>query len=132
MNLIESIKDWYLTRKTGKDRRTREWEDWYHQTVNYRASTIRDMFKNFEYVFTVDSQKFFDFNEPFSWIPNAEASEYFWPKREINSTCVWRFERVFWDRWTESWHINELAGEDMVFIATNNSEDATMLTLRFS
>lgn len=130
--LFENLKDWYLTRKTGKDRATREWEAWYEANVVYRASDIPNMFQHFKHVFIVDSQKFFKPAEPFAWIPTETAKEYFWPQRSLETTCVWRFERVMWDQWMEKWVINDMGGADTVFIATNSDEDATMLALLFS
>ncbi len=131
MEIIESLKDWYLTRKTGKNKAEREWEAWYEQNVNYRASRIKDMFRNFEHIIMVNPDKFFKF-DPFAWVPCDNAKQYFWPARPLGENCVWRFERVIncpataWE-----WEINELGGYDKVFVATNNEQDAIMIALKY-
>lgn len=132
MNLKERIVDWYLTKRTGKTKDQREWEAWYEQNVVYSASTIDNMFMHFEYVFSVDPDKFFDHSEPFAWVPCADARQYFWPQRSLGENCVWRFERVRKDRWDNRWHIDGMGGEDRVFVATNSERDAVMISLRWS
>jgi hypothetical protein len=129
--LIEQINDWYLTKKTGKNKSQRDWEAWYESNVNYRATRIKDMFKNFKHVIIVDSNKFFQF-DPFTWVPTEDAKQYFWPARPLGENCVWRFERVMncpataWE-----WEVNELGGADTVFVATNNDRDAMMIALKY-
>lgn len=131
--MIEYIKDQYLTWRTGKSKEQREWEAWYNTNVNFRTTRIKDMFKNFEHVIIVDSQRFMDPREPFAWVPCEDARQYFWPARKLGDNAVWRFERVMncpataWE-----WEINELGGEDKVFVATNNSGDAAMIALKYS
>ena len=133
MKLLEQIKDWYLIRKTGYTKAEREYRAWYEQTVCLRATRIKDMFKNFKHVVVVDPEKFFNLDEPFGWVVCDDATQYFWPAKQLGETAVWRFERVInapstaWE-----WHINEIGGEDKVFVATNNDEDAFMLKLGYS
>lgn len=133
MGTIEYLKDRYLTWRTGKTRSEREWEVWYEANINYRSTRIKEMFAKFEHIIIVDSEKFFDPREPLGWVPYEEAQQYFWPNRELGNNAVWRFERVIncpataWE-----WEINELGGEDRVFVATNNHEDAIMIALRYS
>jgi hypothetical protein len=132
MKIVEQIKDWYLTRKTGYTRDEREYRAWYDQTVNVRAIRIKDMFNNFRYIIIVDPNKFFNLEEPFGWIVREDVNQYFWPQRPLSETAVWRFERVMnapstaWE-----WHVNELGGEDQVFVATNNKQDAIMIALKY-
>ena len=130
--VTDYIKDKYLTWRTGKDRQQREWEAWYEVTVVYRANDITNMFKNFKHIVAVNPDKFFNPYEPFAWVPNKDAKQYFWPERTVETTCVWRFERVMWDQWSKRWSINELGGEDKVFVATNNDRDALMIALKYS
>ncbi len=130
--VTEHVKDWYLTRKTGKNKDQREWEEWYEKNVNYRATRIKDMFQNFEHIIIVNPDKFFQF-DPFAWVPSEDAKKYFWPNRELGENAVWRFERVIncpataWE-----WHVNEIGGEDKIFVATNNERDALMIALKYS
>ena len=130
---LAKIKDWYLTKKTGKDKVQRDWEAWYDANVNYRATRIKDMFKNFKHIIIVNPNKFTDPHEPFAWVPCSSARQYFWPQRPVETTCVWRFERVInYPSTNNEWHVNEFGGEDHIFVATNSDEDATMIALLYS
>lgn len=130
--MLDFFVDKYLSWKTGKDRSTREWEKWYHETVVFRASTIENMFMNFKHVIIVDADRFMDSDSLYTWTPNADARQYFWPARDTTTCAVWRIERVRRDRWDDRWHKDEIAGEDKVFVATNNDEDAMMIGLKFT
>ena len=130
--VIDFIVDKWLTWRTGKDRDQREWEAWYESNVVYRASTIDNMFQHFKHVIAVDSQKFVDHSEPFAYVPNDDAKQYFWPFRELGNNAVWRFERVYWNEWEKRWHINDMGDTDKIFVATNNDMDAMMIALKYS
>ena len=132
MKLVEWATDKYLTWKTGKNKAQREWEAWYEVNVVYRAHTIDNMFMHFKHVIEVSVDKFMDHSEPFGWVPCEDALQYFWPRRELGCNAVWRFERVRRDRWDNCWHIDEMGGEDRVFVGTNSDEDALMLSLKYS
>ena len=129
---LDDIKDRWTTWRTGKTRKQREWEAWYEITVNYRANDITDMFKNFQHVIEVDFWKFTTDGGLGCPVPVQDARQYFWPKRPLGKNCVWRMERVSWNPWDQRWHLNEIAGEDRVFVATNSDEDAIMIKLRWS
>lgn len=130
--LKEYLVDRYLTWRTGDDKATREWKAWYETNVNYRATRINDMFKNFKYVILVDIDKFVDHSEPFTWVPNKDARQYFWPQRELGNNAVWRFERVIrYPSTNNEWEVNSIGGEDHIFVATNNDRDAMMITLKY-
>ena len=131
-NLKERIVDWYLTNRTGKTKAEREWEAWYEQNVNFRATRIKDMFKNFKHVIIVSPDKFFKF-DPFAWVPTDDAKQYFWPARPLGENCVWRFERVINCPATAyEWEVNELGGADTVFVATNSDHDALLISLKYA
>ena len=129
--LKDYIVDKYLTWATGMTKTEREWTDWYNCNVNYRASDITDMFKNFKHIIEVDTYKFTNPHEPFGWVPCADAKQYLWPARELGNNAVWRFERVMWSEWDNRWYVNRLGGEDKIFVATNNDKDAMMITLKY-
>jgi hypothetical protein len=129
--MIEWIKDKWLTWRTGKDKKQREWEAWYEVNVVYRASTIPNMFMHFKHVIIVSPNKFFDLCEPFAYVPNEDARQYFWPARKLGENAVWRFERVMWNQWTKEWDINGLGDRDKVFVATNSDKDAMMIALKY-
>lgn len=128
----EWIVDKWLTWRTGKSKAEREWEAWYEVNVVYRARTIPDMFRHFKHVIPVSHKKFLDYNGPFAWVPVDDAMQYFWPQRALGNNAVWRFERVIWDKYDQGWHINGLGDEDKVFVATNNDQDAIMITLKYT
>lgn len=131
MEIVEHIKDKWVTWRTGKDKAQRDWEAWYEVNVVYRASTIENMFMNFKHIIEVSPDKFFQF-DPFAYVPCEDAKQYLWPQRELGNNAVWRFERVIKDQWDQRWHVNELGGEDRVFVATNNERDAMMIALKYS
>lgn len=128
----EWIVDKWLTWRTGKSKEEREWEAWYEVNVVYRANTIPDMFQHFKHVIEVSHEKFLDYNEPFAWVPVDDAMQYFWPQRALGDNAVWRIERVFWDKWENCWFINGLGCEDKIFVATNNDQDAIIITLKYT
>ena len=130
MKLIDNIKDRCITWRTGKDREQREWEAWYEANVVYRAHDITNMFKNFKHVIEVDWNKFI-VDGGISWVPRPDARQYFWPARPLGENCVWRMERVSWNPWDRRWHLDDLTGEDRVFIATNSDADAVMIALKY-
>ena len=131
--MINWIVDRWLTWRTGKTREEREWTAWYEVNVNYRATKIKDMFRKFKHIIIVDTHKFMDPYEPMAWVPCADAKQYFWPQRPLGENCVWRFERVINCPATAGeWEINELGGEDKIFVATNNDQDAIMITLKWT
>ena len=125
----DKIVDWYLTRKTGYTKEERAFNTWYEQTVNYRAGTIEEMFANFKYVFHVDPDKFLVYHMLTE--PKDDISEYRYPKRELGNNLLWTIQRGEQDRWDGRFHITNFSGEDRVYLATNNHEDAIMLALKY-
>lgn len=132
MTFKEYIIDRWLTWRTGNDKATREWRAWYDENIDYRAGNIPAMFRNFKHVIEVDVEKFTDPCEPFSWVPNKDARQYFWPARPLGENCVWRFERVVWNQWHRCWDINGIGDCDKIFVATNSDKDAIMIALKYS
>lgn len=131
-SLKEYISDKYLTWRTGKDKAQRDWEAWYERNVVYRASTIENMFMHFEHIIEVDWRKFITDGGMGCWVPVEGARQYFHPQRELGNNAVWRIERVRKDQWDNRWHVNELCGEDRIFVATNNEQDALMIALKYA
>ena len=129
----EWIVDKYLTWRTGYNKEQRKYREWYYTHVVVRATEIDNMFGRFKHVLIVDPDKFFDYAEPFGWVPVEQARSYFWPNRPIETTCVWRFERAMRCPSTGNrWAINELGGTDTVFVACNSDEDALMISLLYA
>jgi len=131
MQIIEYIKDKYLTWRTGQDKQTRDWNKWYEETVVFRADTIENMFMNFKYILPV-SINIFDLDEPFGWALGKDIRQYMYPNRALGDCAVHYFARGFRHQWDGRFHLNEISGGDQVFIATNNSKDAMMITLKYS
>lgn len=127
--LIDTLVDKYHTWRTGKSKEQRDWEVWYEVNVNYRASTVDEMFSNFKYVIKLNPDKFFKY-DPFVWVPCDDAMEYFWPNRPLGQNAVWRFEPVKWDEHEQRWLMNVM-GTQEVFVATNNDADILMLSLLY-
>lgn len=132
MKLLDKIKDRWLTWRTGKTREVRERDEWIRTNINHRADTIKGIFVNFKYVIEVDFWKFCTDGGMGCLVPVSDARQYLWPERPLGENCVWTIERVCWDQWVGEWRINEIAGEDRVFIATNNKKDAIMIALRWA
>jgi hypothetical protein len=131
MEIIERLKDWYLTWRTGKDKQLRDWEKWRDETIVFRAGTVENMFMNFKHIIEVDPNKIFDLDEPFGWYPKDEFDQYLYPTRKLGDNVVWDWCRCRKDQWDGRWHIDELGGEDHVFVATNNDRDAIMIALKY-
>jgi predicted fused transcriptional regulator/phosphomethylpyrimidine kinase len=125
----ENLKDRYLTWRTGKTRQVREFEAWAEVTVNLRASTAQAMFSNFEYVFTVDYNKFFfDAGMFLELDPGTEP--YRFPQRELGDNIVHASLRG--EEMPDGlFHITDFGNEDRVYVATNNSKDAVMIALLY-
>ena len=132
MKFLEQIKDWYYFKKTGYTRAEREYRSWYESAINWRATRVRDIFHNFHHIIIVDPEKFFDY-DPLAYSPKKEIHQYFWPQRTLGENAVWRWERVIKCPATAGeWTVNELGGEDILFVATNNERDAIMIALKYS
>ena len=128
----ESLVDWYLTKRTGKNKQQREWEQWLEVTVVRQASTVENYFMNFKYILELDPNKVWDYSEPFGWIPVKEFKEYEFPNRPLGQNTVINWFRGYKDQWDGRFHLNDMMGGDHVFAATNNERDALMISLRFS
>lgn len=124
----EWIKDKWLTWRTGKDKSQRAYEAWYCTTVNVRASTAEDMYKNFKYLIPVDYRKFLVFHMLTE--PRDDLREYYYPQRELGDNMLWTILRG--EQLQGEFYITDFGVEDRVYVITNNSEDAVMLALKYS
>lgn len=131
--LKEELVDRYLTWRTGKNKQQRIWEKWRNETIAVRAHTVENMFHNFKYIIEVDPEKVLEMWHPFSYHTNKEFNErYEYPHRELGDNAVWAWLRCSKDHWSHQWHIDDCFGEDHLFVATNNDQDATMIALMYS
>ena len=130
--MIEWIKDRYLTWRTGMDKETRDYFEWYNGTVVVRAGTIENMFMHFRYIVPV-SIDMFDHSEPFGWVPCEDFLQYTYPRRDLSNCAVYCFARGYRDQWDGKFHFSDMQHDhDQVFVATNNSKDAMMIALKYS
>lgn len=129
--MIEYFKDKYLTWRTGLNKQERTWRKWREENIVLRANTIENMFMNFKYIIPV-STNIFDLAAPFGWCLSKDFRQYTYPNRELGNNVVYIFARGYRDRWDGRFYFNELSGHDQVFVATNNEQDAVMITLKYS
>ena len=125
----EWIIDQWLTWRTGKNKSRRDYEEWYYINVNARASTAEARFKNFKCIIQVDYEKSFDFHM-FSELKD-ELLQYCWPQRALGDNMVYSILRG--EQMPDGkFHLTDFGVEDRVYIATNNSEDALMIALKYA
>lgn len=129
MGLKDWIEDRWLTWRTGKDRATREYEAWFYINVNVRASTAEERYKNFKHVIQVDYWKTFD-EHMFTELKD-ELRQYRWPQRALGDNMVYGILRGEQEP-SGRFYITDFGREDRVYIATNNSEDAIMIALKYT
>jgi hypothetical protein len=125
----ENLKDRYLTWRTGKPRQVREFQAWADVAVNLRASTAQAMFSNFEYVFTVDYNKFF-FDAGMFLELDPGTKPYMFPQRALGDNLVYANLRGE-EYESGEFYITDFGNEDRVYVATNNSKDAVMIALLY-
>ncbi len=132
MDLVEKLKDRYLTWRTGKDKQQRTWEKWISETIVLRASTVENMFMNFKHIIEVKPEKMMEMWHPFGWHTTDEFKQFEYPNRELGDNTVWYWVRCRKDQWDGRWHVDEMSGRDHMFIATNNDRDAVLIALKYS
>ena len=131
MTIWEKIKDRWLTWRTGKNLQERTWEAWYDVNVVWRAPTIENTFMNFKHIIEVDPEKLLEMWHPFGYCAQESFKQYEYPQKALGENAVWIMRRVSKDQWDGRWHVNEIGGEDRVFVATNSDEDAVMIALKY-
>lgn len=124
----ETLKDRWITWRTGKDRATRDYEEWINININVRASTAERRFENFKHVIQVDYWKTFDVHM-FTELKD-ELRQYRWPQRALGDNIVYSILRG--EQMPDGlFHITDFGNEDRVYVATNNSKDAVMIALLY-
>lgn len=128
------ILDWYLTRKTGRNAEQRERIKWVEKNLNLRGSSVKEYFRNHNYVFEVNPDKFFNFWDPIGFEPVCK--EYCWPALPSGECIEYIFNRGTYDYCsiTNKWdfHFNGIAGEERVYVACNDPIIATEIRLKYS
>jgi hypothetical protein len=130
--LIAQWKEKYLTWKTGQTQSERAWDQWKIATINHNASTVQDYYTNFKYILELDYKKVYKEDAPHGWIATDEFTEYMYPNRPMGDNTIVKWFRGEWNQWDDRYWFSELGGEDAVFAATNNEQDAIMIALKFS
>lgn len=134
---VGAWRDWavdrYLTWRTGDTKEQRDWHTWKEQNVVRQADTIENMFMHFKYIIPVSMNIFDDDDGMFGCIPTTDFKQYLYPQRALGDNAVYTFERGYRDQWDGRFHICSMGGDcGQLFVATNNSQDAMMIALKFS
>jgi hypothetical protein len=133
IKLFGEIYEKYLTWKTGDDKIMRNWKKWSEENIVLNARTVQNMFVNFKHIMVVDPEKIFDYGSPHpGWNVTDDFAEYEYPAKPLGENAVWVFERGVWDYFHKEFSINGMGDIDLVFVATNNDEDAVMIALKYS
>lgn len=134
MKLIDSIVDWYLTKRTGKTKIRREYDAWYDTVVDRTALDPRKYFKGFKHIIELDRNKVYPEFHPFCGeIMSIEFKKFLYPQKPLgeNIVCAWgtKGERPS----VASGIIMSFYGDQelSILVATNSDEDALMLTMLY-
>jgi hypothetical protein len=126
---LEYIRNKYLSWRFKKE--TEKYHKWFQENVVTNASTIENMFMNFQYIIPLSNRVLED--TPFGWTVCEDLEKFMYPHRTIDNCCVSFLARGYRDRWDGRFHLNDLRHEeDVLFVATNNREDAVMMVLKWS
>lgn len=104
------------------------WE--WRRVLNTRANGVSSIFENFQYVVEVNPARFLDKIKV--WQPCVEAKRIFWPCRNVDTACVWTYLRVILDPQTEKLVVDEINGQDRVFVGTNSQQDVVEISLKWT
>ena len=132
MILWETIKDKWLTWRTGLDKNGREYHDWRSKNIVLNASYVNNFFQGYKYVIAVDYDKVNSkFDPMFGLVESDEFLAYMYPNRPLGQNCYYGIFRGDWDYWDKQFYINDF-GWDQMFVATNSEEDAIIIRLRWA
>lgn len=126
MKMINCIIDWYRDWKQSRD--FYRFVKWKHSVIKHHCHSIADKYSHFAYLIPVDYTKFF---KKHGIDLNDRALPYFWPARSIATTCVWGIDRVSWDPVIAGVVQSPLWGEDKIYVACNDPNDALMIAMLF-
>jgi len=126
-NIVDRVKERIEIRR--KEKRRQRFYDWREETICYRSNTIKGMFHNFKYIVEVDHRLFFE-DERSDWKPCDAAKHMFYPMRDTDTCCFWKWEQVTENRFG-GWDIDMCFGTDKVFVATNDECDMIELSLKY-
>jgi hypothetical protein len=127
-SFIEELKERWITRRTGLTREQREYRAWCEDMVNIYASTVEDKYAKFQYVIEVDPLKFLIHH---MWTEPVDY-QYFFPHKPPGECALWGWVSGIQDCHTGKINIlGQGLGLDYCFVATNDTDDALEIALRF-
>lgn len=129
VHIFAKVEDWWLTWRTSKNKSQRDYAAWCEVNINKRASTAEDTYKNFKYLIQVDYWKTFDVHMFVEL--KEELRQYRYPERPLGDNMVYGILRGEQEP-NGRFYITDFGSEDRVYIATNNSEDAIMIALKYA
>lgn len=132
MSILKDLKEQYLNWRTGTTAEERIWQKWIDVNVVIRASTVENKLMHFKHIIEVKPERWFDYSEPFGWIPVKDARKFLYPSRPLGDNAVWIWVRGDRNQWDGFFHEDELGGRDCLFVATNNDRDAMLIALKYS
>lgn len=129
--MLETIKDKYLTWRTGRDAKQRELYAWCTGGNIYPgASTIRTKLNGFKHIIPVSWDKIYVYT--IAWEPVDDFyNKYNFRFREIGDHAMVVNMRGEFTNNVDIFEMNELFGGDQAFVGTNNDYDAVMIALKY-
>lgn len=100
----------------------RRFQRYTNSKINPRADTPHEFFHGFEYLIEVDPGKFLCYDIG----PHAVDSSLVFPNRSYLGSVYWAWMRLYHGQ------VNEIAGSDYLFVATNSYSDAIEIALKYS
>ena len=132
MTFVESIKDKWLTWRTGRNKSEREYYEWQSQNIVKNARDVTNYFQGFKYIIAVDYAKVnTKFDPLFGCMESDDFLNYLYPQKPLGQNCACGIFRGEWNQWDHRFHLNDF-GFDQMFVATNSEEDAVMIALKWS
>lgn len=137
MNLINKIKEWYLTRKTGLTQEERRIREWYDSRINYRSTYLNEIYHGFDYIIEVDPFRVLNFASPFGWETMPDFKKYQYPNLPLEDSASWAWVRGFWENdkffgQKRRYCHNEIGGGDNLFVMTNSKQVAVDIAVKFT
>jgi len=123
------LKEYRFLKAHGCETRA-QYERWYDPDYNLIACRVKDYYHGYPYIYRFDNREhtiyFWDLGYNGHYVINK------WCKENLKDKFRMDFLRVFQDSYTQEWHINEIGGDDYIFIAFKDERDMVWFTLRWS
>lgn len=134
MKILDNIKDWYITRKTGLNREQRRIRAWYDERINYRATYLDEIYHGFDYIIEVDPYQVLDFGHPFGWNSLTDFQKFEYPAQPVEAAAFWAWVRGFREHsfGRRRYAHNEIGGGDNLFVVTNSRDIAVKISAKYT